>query len=80
MAKKINFLSVSEVDRAHGALLDFHVEHVVVSYPDNKYIVVLNRNLEDAKTAIEGAKLSPRRISNQRHYERIAAVHKHYTK
>ena len=88
MAKKINFQTIDEVKRAHSVLLDMHVEHVHVVYPANpekdkpetQYIVVLNRLKNDAIVAFEAAGLSPRRINNQRHYERIASTHKHYTK
>ena len=80
MAKKINFTTVEEVKRASNALKDFHIEHVLVEYPNKQYIVVLNRLKNDALTAFEAAGLSPRRVNNQRHYERIASTHKHYTK
>ena len=78
MAKKINFTVVSDVNRAHAALLDFHVEHVVVTYPNNSYIVVLNRFKQDALTAFNKAKIYPSCIKNQRHYEQVAKNHKHY--
>lgn len=88
MAKKINFKTIQEVDRASNALRDFHIEHVLVKYPlhpkggdtdkTNHYIVVLNRLLSDAKIAFETANLTPSRIKNQRHYERVAAAHKHF--
>ena len=86
MAKKINFKTIDEVKRAHGALLDFNVEHVLVCYPANpkedkpekQYIVVLNRLKNDALMVLQEAKLSPICIKNARHYERIAANHKHF--
>lgn len=86
MAKKINFQTINEVKRAHSALLDMHIENVLVTYPgDSKknkpeiqYIVVLNRLKYDAIRAFKAAGLSPKRISNARHYEMIALTHKHY--
>lgn len=41
------------------------------------YLVVLNRLLNDAKAAFSEAKLTPRKIKNARHYERIANNHRH---
>lgn len=78
MAKKINFKTDSEVNRAHAALLDFHIEHVVVEYPNSKYIVVLNRFKDNAISAFEKAGICPSKIKNQRHYEWTALNHKHY--
>lgn len=85
MAKKINFFG-DEVNRAVAALKDFHIEHVLVSYPKNaktgkpekKYIIVLNKHLSDAKTAFEAAGLKPVRIKNARHYEDKALAFVHY--
>lgn len=90
MAKKINFTVVSDVNRAHAALLDFHVEHVLVSYPEHtvrnrvqnakQYIVVLNRFKQDALDAFSKAGIRPSHIKNARHYEKIAKNHKRYGK
>ena len=78
MAKKINFNTAQEVECASNALKDMHIEHVLVEYPNNKYVVVLNRYLSDAKKAFEEAELVPSRIKNQRHYEMCALTHKHF--
>lgn len=88
MAKKINFKTVDEVNRAHAALTDFSIEHVLVKYPlhpkgddtdkTNHYIVVLNRLKNDAIVVLNEAKLSPSGVKNARHYEAIALAHKHY--
>lgn len=78
MAKKVHFKTTQEVDRASNALKDMRIEHVLVEYPNNKYVVVLNRYLSDAKKAFEEAKLVPLRIKNQRHYEMCALTHKHF--
>lgn len=67
-----------DAERASNALKDMHIEHVLVEYPNNKYVVVLNRYLSDAKKAFEKAKLVPSRIKNQRHYEMCALTHKHF--
>lgn len=85
MAKKINFFG-DEVTRAVAALKDFKIEHVLVSYPANaktgvpekKYIIVLNKHLDDAKTAFMAADLKPARIKNARHYENKALAFVHY--
>jgi len=85
MAKKI-VLSSTEVTRASNALKDFHVEHVLVSYPEHQkenrpatlFIVVLNKDLNLAKEAIAEAKLSILKIKNSRHYEKLALKHQHY--
>lgn len=85
MAKKI-VLSGTEVTRASNALKDFHVEHVLVSYPEHQkenrpatsFIVVLNKDLNLAKEAITEAKLSIFKIKNSRHYETLALKHQHY--
>ena len=85
MAKKI-VLSGTEVTRASNALKDFHVEHVLVSYPEHQkenrpatlFIVVLNKDLNLAKEAIAEAKLSILKIKNSRHYETLALKHQHY--
>ena len=85
MAKKI-VLSSTEVTRASNALKDFHVEHVLVSYPEHQkenrpatlFIVVLNKDLNLAKEAIAEAKLSILKIKNSRHYETLALKHQHY--
>ena len=78
MAKKINFKTIDEVNKAHAALTDFSIEHVLVEYPKKKYIVVLNCLKNDAITVLNEAKLSPSRVKNARHYEAIALAHKHY--
>ena len=86
MAKKINFQTIDEVKRAHSVLLDMHVEHVHVVYPANpekdkpetQYIVVLNRLKNDAIVAFEAAGLSPKRMSNKRHYANVAEHHSYY--
>ena len=85
MAKKI-VLSSTEVTRASNALKDFHIEHVLVSYPEHQkenrpatsFIVVLNKDLNLAKEAIAKAKLSILKIKNSRHYETLALKHQHY--
>jgi hypothetical protein len=85
MAKKINFFG-NEVNRAVAALKDFHIEHVLVSYPANaktgrpekKFIIVLNKHLNDAKTAFEAAGLKLASIKNARHYENKALAFVHY--
>ena len=85
MAKKI-VLSGTEVTRASNALKDFHVEHVLVSYPEHQkenrpatsFIVVLNKDLNLAKEAIAEAKLSILKIKNSRHYETLALKHQHH--
>lgn len=85
MAKKINFFE-NEVERAVAALKDFHIEHVLVSYPANaktgmpekKFIIVLNKHLNDAKTAFETAGLKLASIKNVRHYESKALAFVHY--
>ena len=86
MAKKINFSTIDEVQRALNALKDLHIEHVHVKYPgdpkkdkpEKQYLVVLVRNLADAKSAFEMAGLKPKRIKNSRHYEMTALTHIHY--
>lgn len=86
MAKKI-VLSSTEVTRASNALKDFHVEHVLVSYPEHQkenkpatsFIVVLNKDLNLAKEAIAEAKLSILKIKNSRHFHNtIVKVHAHF--
>lgn len=79
MAKKI-VLSSTEVTRASNALKDFHCEHIVVNYPENKkenkpaksFIVVLNKDFKDAKTAIKEASINILKTKNARHFERLA--------
>ena len=72
MAKKIK---VNEVKRASNALKDFHIEHCLVEYPNNSFIVVKNVNKENAVTAIEAAGLKVHHIKNVRHYESICFKH-----
>lgn len=75
MAKKI---IVNEVSRASNALKDFQIEHVVATYPANKYkpahsfIVVLNKSFEDAKIVIKEAGVSIIKTKSYRHFERLA--------
>ena len=88
MAKKINFKTIDEVQRASNALKDCHVEHVLVEYPEHivrnrtcpakAYIVVLNKYLNDAKAAYQLANLTETHIKNQRHYEWTALTHNHF--
>ena len=78
MAKKINFTTADDVQRASNALKDMHIEHVLVEYPYNKYVVVLNRYLSDAKKAFEEANIKGIRVKNWRHYENTALNHTHY--
>lgn len=88
MAKKINFKTIDEVVRASNALKDFHVEHVLVKYPEHiennrtraekQYIVVRNTLLSDAKAAFEAANLTTCGIKNSRHYENTALHHNFY--
>ena len=75
MAKRI---IVNEVSRASNALKDFQIEHVVATYPANKYkpahsfIVVLNKSFEDAKIVIKEAGVSIIKTKSYRHFERLA--------
>ena len=84
MAKRIIFQTTEEVKRASNALKDFHIEHVVVVYPAKKdkdgkqFIVVMNKNLNDAVIAIKTAKISFVKIHGMRHYEMTALNHTHY--
>ena len=68
MAKKIK---VSEAKRASNALKDFYIEHCLVEYPNDSFIVVKNINKENAVTAIKAAGLEVLKIKNVRHYEKI---------
>ena len=83
MAKKI-VLSGTEVTRASNALKGFHIEHVMVCYPEHQkgnkpatsFIVVLNKDLDLAKEVIAKAKLSIFKIKNSRHFHNtIVKVH-----
>ena len=82
MAKKINFKTANDAQRASNALKDMHVEHVLVEYKHDdvvtKFVIVLNRYLSDAKKAFEEAKIQSIRIKNWRHYENAALNHTHY--
>ena len=75
MAKKI---IVNEVSRASNALKDFQIEHVVATYPANKYkpahsfIVVLNKSFGDAKIVIKEAGVNIIKTKNARHFEHLA--------
>lgn len=75
MAKKI---IVDEIKRASAALKDFHIAHVTVSYKDKQSIVVLNKALEDAKTAIQAADVKILSIRGARHYEKLTLKHASY--
>ena len=86
MAKKINFITASEVVRAANALKDMHIEHVMVEYPkhnpENKevkvYLVVRNRLLADAIATFKAIGVTPTRVKTQRHFESVALQHKYY--
>lgn len=79
MAKRIK---VDEIKRASAALKDFHIAHIVVSYKYENYInesiVVLNKALEDAKTAIQAADVKILSVRGARHYEKLALKHTNY--
>lgn len=82
MSKKLTFKTKNEVLRAVGALKDFHIKHVVVTYKhkdhDEMFIVVLNKDLAEAKTAIEMAEIPMPSIKNRRHFEKLAIKQSYY--
>ena len=84
MAKKLIFNTVEEVKRASNALKDYHVEHVLVEYPEKKdksakmFIVVMNKELANAVAALKVADLHAKKTKGYRHYEMAALQHKHY--
>lgn len=82
MAKKINFKSSEEINRASNTLKDLHVEHVKVVYdkhePTKCFIIVRNCLKDAAVTAIQKANIPIRCIKSARHYESWAIRHDYY--
>lgn len=84
MAKRIIFSTPEEVMRGSNTLKDCHVEHVLVEYPakddkpTKKFIVVMNKDLAEAKASLELAHISIRKVHGARHFEMIAKNYKHY--
>ena len=78
MAKKIIFSTSEEVKRASNALKDFHIEHVLVNYPDKMFIVVMNKDLAEAKASLELTNISIRKVHGARRFEMYALQHTYH--
>lgn len=81
MAKKIK---VAHTTKASESLKKRKIEHVLVEYVDkdghkvDAFLVVMNKDVNSAKTALTEDELTILRIKNTRHYEDIALNHSHY--
>lgn len=75
MAKKIK---VAHIMEASESLKKRKIEHVLVKYKNDAFLVVLNKNVNSAKAALTEDKLSILKIKSVRHYEDKALNHAHY--
>ena len=75
MAKKIK---VAYIKKASESLKQRKIEHVLVQYKDDAFLVVMNKDYHDAKTAILADGCNILKTKNVRHYENIALSLTHY--
>ena len=75
MAKK---LVVAHIKKASESLKQRKIEHVLVQYKDDAFLVVMNKYYHNAKAVILADGCSILKTKNVRHYENIALSHEHY--
>jgi len=75
MAKK---LVVAHIKKASESLKKRKIEHVLVQYKDDAFLVVMNKHYHDAKAVILADGCSIIKTKNIRHFEMIALSHEHY--
>jgi len=75
MAKKIK---VAYIKKASESLKKRKIEHVLVQYKDDAFLVVMNKHFHDAKAVILADGCTILKTKNVRHYENIALSHEHY--
>lgn len=75
MAKKIK---VAYIKKASESLKQRKIEHVLVQYKDDAFLVVMNKDYHDAKAVILADGCNILKTKNVRHYENIALFHNHY--
>ena len=75
MAKK---LKVAHIKKASESLRKRKIEHVLVEYKDDAFLVVMNKYYHDAKAVILADNCSILKVKNFRHYELAALSHEHY--
>ena len=75
MAKKIK---VAHVEKASESLKKRKIEHVLVKYEDDAFLVVMNKHANSAKAALTEDGLAILKMKSIRHYEDKASKHSHY--
>ena len=75
MAKKIK---VAYIKKASESLKQRKIEHVLVEYKNDAFLVVMNKYYHDAKAVILADGCSILKTKNVRHFEMIALSHEHY--